>query len=435
MGTIVTHLDEGENPNHAHVTPIYQTSTFSFPDVATGAAMFKHEIPGYVYTRLGNPNTDQIAAKIAALEGLDLLCAQPGREPSEVVGGHVFSSGMAAISSAVLARVKAGDTVIAQDALYAATVTLLNDLGPRFGFNVVWLHEPKSADWQRAFEQNPKAVLAYAETPANPTMSLVDLAEVAEIAHAHGAWLMVDNTFASPYCQRPLTLGADVVVHSTTKYLSGHGLVVGGAVVSHHLDYVNGSLYTMLKVLGGSASPFDAWLANIGLKTFELRMQRHCENAMIVARMLEAHPQVAEVYYPGLESHPDHELAKKQMFAFGGMIAFELKGGLKAGETMMNRVKLATLAVSLGNVDTLIQHPASMTHASVPVAHAQSRGHHGRPGAPLGGRGERRRYPGRPRTVVGFLIRDFVKAGKAIADHAKRSCPCEEAFADEAISD
>lgn len=178
---------------------------------------------------------------------------------------------------------------------------------------------------------------------------------------------MVDNTFASPYCQRPLSLGADVVVHSTTKYLSGHGLVVGGAVVSRRLDYVNGPLYTMLKVLGGSASPFDAWLANIGLKTFELRMQRHCENALQVARMLEDHPQVAEVYFPGLESHPDHALAKKQMFHFGGMISFELKGGLKAGEAMMNRVKIATLAVSLGNVDTLIQHPASMTHASVPA--------------------------------------------------------------------
>ncbi len=374
MGTIVTHLGEGHNPNHAHVSPIYQTSTFSFPDVATGAAMFNGEMPGYVYTRLGNPNTDQIAAKIAVLEGLDLLRAQPGREPGEVVGGHVFSSGMSAISSAVLGRVKAGDTVIAQDALYAATVTLLNDLAPRFGFNVVWLHHPTTADWERAFEQNPKAVLAYAETPANPTMSLVDLVEVAKIAHGHGAWLMVDNTFASPYCQRPLTLGADVVVHSTTKYLSGHGLVVGGAVVSPHLDYVNGSLYTMLKVLGGSASPFDAWLANIGLKTFELRMQRHCESAMIVARMLEAHPQVAEVYYPGLESHPDHELAKKQMLAFSGMIAFELKGGMKAGESMMNRVQIATLAVSLGNVDTLIQHPASMTHVSVPVAMRKAAG-------------------------------------------------------------
>jgi len=298
LGTIVTHLDEGENPNHAHVTPIYQTSTFSFPDVATGAALFKGEQPGYVYTRLGNPNTDQIATKIAALEGLDLLRNQPGRKSEEVVGGFVFSSGMSAISAAVLARVKAGDTVIAQDALYAATVTLLNDLGPRFGFNVVWLHNPQSADWQRAFEQNPKAVLAYAETPANPTMSLVDLAAVAQIAHQHGAFLMVDNTFASPYCQRPLTLGADVVVHSTTKYLSRHGLVVGGAVVSNRLDYVKGSLYTMLKVLGGSASPFDAWLTNIGLKTFELRMQRHCENALVVARWLEDHPQVAEVYYP-----------------------------------------------------------------------------------------------------------------------------------------
>jgi methionine-gamma-lyase len=197
-------------------------------------------------------------------------------------------------------------------------------------------------------------------------MALVDLAGVAETAHRHKAWLMVDNTFASPYCQRPLTDGADVVLHSTTKYLSGHGLVIGGTVISRHVGWVRKELYGLLKVLGGSASPFDAWLANIGLKTFELRMQRHCENAMLVARYLENHPKVERVYYPGLESHPDHALARRQMHDYGGMIAFELKGGMRAGEALMNHVETCTLAVSLGNVDTLIQHPASMTHSAVP---------------------------------------------------------------------
>ncbi len=365
MSTLVMHTAEGDNPLHAHVTPIFQTSTFSFPDVATGAAIFKGDQPGFVYTRINNPNLDQLADKIAMLEGLDLLRAQPDKPAAEVVDGHVFSSGMAAVCSAILARVKSGDTVIAQEALYSATFGFLHDLAPRYGINVVWVNDPTPENWEAAFQQNPQAVLAYAESPANPTMGMVDLRHLSELAHRHNAWVMVDNTFATPYCQRPLTLGVDVVVHSTTKYLSGHGLIVGGAVVSSHVDYVRGPLYTMLKVLGGNPSPFDAWLTNIGLKTFEVRMERHCENTLKVAHWLEKHPKVERVFFPGLLSHPQHELAKQQMLSFGGMIAFELKGGLAAGEAMMNRVKVATLAVSLGNVDTLIQHPASMTHASM----------------------------------------------------------------------
>ena len=366
LSTLVNHVAEGHNPHHAHVTPIYQTSTFSFPDVATGASIFKGEEEGYVYTRLANPNQAQLAAKYAVLEGLDLLRSQPDRPVEDVVDAHLFATGMAAVTAAILARVKSGQTIIAQEALYSATYNFLHDLAPRYGIQVVWLSDPTRQAWEQAFAAHPDAVLAYAESPANPTMAIVDLAAVAEICHQHNAWLMVDNTFATPYCQRPLTLGVDVVVHSTTKYLSGHGLVVGGTVISRHVNWVRGELYSFLKILGGSASPFDAWLANIGLKTIELRMQRHCENAMQVARYLETHPAIAQVWYPGLESHPGHAIAKQQMHAFGGMIAFELQGGLEAGAAMMNRVQLATLAVSLGNVDTLIQHPASMTHAAMP---------------------------------------------------------------------
>ena len=208
-------------------------------------------------------------------------------------------------------------------------------------------------------------MLAYAESPSNPTMAIVDLREAARVAHEHGAWLVVDNTFASPVCQRPLTLGADIVVHSTTKYLTGHGLMIGGAVVSTQLEFMKNELNSILKNLGANVSPFEAWLANTGLKTLEIRMQRHCENAQKVAEFLEGHPAVARVWYPGLPSHPDHELAKKQMTGFGGMISFELKGGLEAGKQMMNRVQLCTLVVSLGNTDTLIQHPASMTHSTL----------------------------------------------------------------------
>lgn len=366
IGTLVNHFNEGENPYHAHVAPIFQTSTFGFPDVATGAAIFKGEDSGFTYTRIKNPNQVQLAGKIAALEGLDLLCAQPQRSPEEVVAGQVFATGMAAITTAILARVKAGDTIIAQEALYAATFTFLDQILPRYGVKVVWLRDLQPQAWEQAFEQNPNAVLAYVETPANPTMAIVDLQAVVEIAHHHNAWVMVDNTFASPYAQRPLSLGADVVLHSTTKYLSGHGTIVGGAAVSRHVDWVRGALTSLLKTLGGTAAPFDCWLTNLGLRTFELRMQRHCENAMQVAGYLEDHPKVARVFYPGLESHPDHKLAKRQMYAFGGMMSFELKGGLAAGEALLNHVKMMTLAVSLGNTDTLIQHPASMTHANVP---------------------------------------------------------------------
>lgn len=366
IGTLVNHIAEGEHPLHSHLAPIYQTSTFGFPDVATGAAIFKGEDPGYTYTRMKNPNQVFLANKIAALEGLDLLRAQPERPFEQIVAGQVFATGMAAITSAILARVSTGQTIIAQEAVYGATFTFLHDVAPRYGINVVWLHEIAVQDWVNAFKAHPDAVLAYVETPANPTMAIVDLEAVSQIAHHYGAWVYVDNTFATPYAQRPMTLGVDVVLHSTTKYLCGHGTVVGGIAVTKHPEWIHKELYSILKNLGGSASPFDCWLTSLGLRTFELRMQRHSENAMQVARYLQNHPKVETVYYPGLESHAGYDIACKQMTSFGGMIAFELKGGLAAGEAMLNHVQMMTLAVSLGNTDTLIQHPASMTHAGVP---------------------------------------------------------------------
>jgi methionine-gamma-lyase len=366
ISTLVTHVGEDDNPHHTHVSPIYQTSTFNFPDVATGAGIVARTEPGYYYTRLANPNLDQLAKKIAILEGLDLIRLQPVADPNSLVAGQVFSSGMAAITAILFSLLKAGDTVIAQEAVYSATFTFLKEIAPTLGIQVAWVCDISPDGWEAAFKNQPSAKLAYAETPANPTMTVVDLKAVAEIAHRHAAWLAVDNTFATPYCQRPLSLGADIVVHSTTKFLSGHGALTGGAVVSSHPDYIQKTLYTFVKVLGGIPSPFDSWLANLGLKTFALRIQRHCENAIEVARFLSTHPAVASVHYPGLEDDPGHEVAVRQMHAFGGMLSFELKGGLQAGIQLMERVRLATLAVSLGMVDTLIEHPASMTHGPVP---------------------------------------------------------------------
>ncbi len=370
LGTLVTHGEEGSHPMGAHNMPIFQTSTFNFTDTASGAHIVETQ-DGFYYTRLGNPNLKQFAGKIALLEGLDLLRAAQERSDAvlsleEVAAGQVFASGMAAIAASLLAKVRAGDTVIAQEALYSNTFNILHDIAPQYGIQVRWVKEQRAEEWEAAFEEHPKAVLAYLETPANPTMTVIDIQMVAEIAHQYGAWVIVDNTFATPYCQRPLTLGADIVVHSTTKFLSGHGAIIGGALVSRHPAFVHQEVRKVLVNFGGVASPFDAWLGCQGMKTFELRMQRHCENALGAARYLEAHPKVKTVYYPGLESHPGYAVAGKQMHSSGAMMSFELKGGYQAGETLMNNVQVATLAVSLGNVDTLIQHPASMTHHSVP---------------------------------------------------------------------
>ena len=371
ISTIVNHCQEGDNSHQAHVSPIFQTSTFGFPDVATGAAIFAGERPGYVYSRADNPNINQLAKKYAYLEGLDLIRQNPDADPGEVVAGRVMSSGMAAISAAVMGKLRVGDKAIVQRELYGNAYRFFNEVAPRIGIEVVWVDSMERGVWESTFDAHPDAALAYVETPANPTLSIIDLKAIADIAHAHDAWAMADNTFATPYHQRPLTLGYDVVAHSTTKYLSGHGVIIGGAVISPHVgDYMNAKedgVGLLARVMGPTVSPFDAWLANLGLKTFEVRMQRHAENAMTIARWLEGHPQVAKVYYPGLESHPGHEIAKKQMFnGYGGMISFELEKGFEAGVAVMNNVQLATLAVSLGNVDTLIEHPASMTHAGVP---------------------------------------------------------------------
>jgi methionine-gamma-lyase len=283
-------------------------------------------------------------------------------DADQIVAGQVFASGMAAISAALLGRLRAGDSLVAQQSLYGHTSALIDLLGQRLGVEVIWVTDLNAAGWEAAFRRAQRPTLAYAETPINPTLELVDLTAVAGLAHQFGAWLVVDNTFASPFCQRPLTMGADVVVHSTTKYLSGHGAVIGGAVVSRHPDFISGPVTEQAHLMGATPSPFDAWLTNLGLKTFELRLERHCANAQRLAAYLEAHPKVARVHYPGLDSHPQAEIARRQMASGGGMIAFTLAGGFSAAEALLDRLRVISLAVSLGNVDSLIEHPASMTH-------------------------------------------------------------------------
>jgi methionine-gamma-lyase len=366
MSTLVNCVGERQDPFDAHVAPIYQTSVFAFPDFASADAILSGEREGYFYTRLDNPNFRLLEDKYALLEGLDLVRAQPETQPKEIVAGKVFASGMAAVTAAIMACAQKGDTIVVQRSLYSDTYGFLDAFAPRIGIEVIWVKENSYKAWEIACTQGRGVRLVVAETPANPAMQIVDLSMLSELTHQHGCWLLVDNTFPTPYGQRPLTLGADIVVHSTTKYLSGHGVIVGGVVVSQHVDFVKNDLQLIRRRFGAVASPFDAWLANLGLRTFELRMERHCQNAMRIARYLESHPKVKIVHYPGLETHPEHSLAKRQMHAFGGMMAFELKGGFDAAKTMLESVKVATLGVSLGKVDTMIQHPAGMTHARVP---------------------------------------------------------------------
>lgn len=352
FATRAVHAGQEPDPQYGALsTPIYQTSTFVFKDVAQGAARFAGEEEGYIYTRLGNPTVTALEEKVACLEGGEAAAA--------------FGSGMAAVSATIMALVNQGEHVVHSSALYGCTFAFLHELISRFGVTATGVDTADLEAVKKAIQPNTKVV--YIESPTNPTMRVTDIQAVADIVHAHGAKVVVDNTFMTPYLQRPLEMGADVVLHSATKYINGHGDVVAGLVISDK-ETMTKIKMTTLKDIGGIMSPFDAWLILRGLKTLPLRMDRHNSNAMAIAKYLEKHPAVAKVYYPGLESFDQHELAKKQMSGFGGIMAFELKGGFEAGVRLMNGVKICHLAVSLGDIDTLIQHPASMTHSVVPEA-------------------------------------------------------------------
>lgn len=340
----------------AHVSPIYQTSTFAFKDVKEGSAAFQGENEAHIYSRLGNPTVEQLERAICDLETYDL--EQPDR-----FRGLAFGSGMAAITTGIIS-LSLGKHVVAQDALYGCTSQFLKEEAPEMGITTSFVDMSDLFLVEMQLKQHPDTALIYLESIANPTMTVSDIRSISRMAHDYGALVMVDNTFATPYHLQPLSVGADIVAHSTTKYLGGHGAVIGGALVMKKDLTEESGVLKFRKNLGGIAAPMDAFLLLNGIKTLALRMRKHAINGITVARYLETHPAVDRVWYPGLESHPQHHLACNSMKnGFGGVISFELKGGYKAGELLMNRVKLCTLAVSLGTVDTLIQHPASMTHS------------------------------------------------------------------------
>lgn len=347
--TTAAKVSNSEKTGIPLLPPIFQNSTFSFNTAEECAAAFVDEESGYVYTRWGNPTQETLELKLATLETGDAALAT--------------ASGMGAISTALLTALNDGGHVIAMETLYSATFNLLNDELTRMGVETTFVDATDPNKIERAIRPNTKVL--YLESPTNPLLKLVDLSVCAEIAKTHDIITIIDNTFATPCSQQPISLGIDVVLHSMTKYLSGNGAVIAGAIIGSK-SFIEHTRKVTLRNYGAVISPFNAWLTLIGIPTLPLRFARHCENAVEIAAFLETHPAVAWVRYPGLSSHPQHDLAKKQMHGFGGMITIELKGGRAAGEQFVNQLQICTLAVSLGDVRTLVCHPASTTHSHVP---------------------------------------------------------------------
>ena len=348
FATRAVHVGAEKNQHGTLASPIYQTSTFVFDDAEQGGRRFALEEGGYIYTRLGNPTLTTVEEKVASLEGAEACMSA--------------SSGMGAITSAVWVCVEQGDHIVAGKTLYGCTYAFFEHGLKRYGVDVTFVDMRDPENVRKAMRPNTK--LVYVETPANPNMYIADIEAIAKIAHAQeGVRVMVDNTFCTPYLCRPLEFGADIIVHSATKFLNGHGDVIAGFICGSQ-EYINQVRLVGVKDLTGSVlGPFEAFLINRGIKTLHVRMDRHCENAQKVAEFLEKHPNVESIAYPGLASFPQKALADKYMKQPGSMIAFEVKGGLEAGRKLMNSVHLATLAVSLGDTETLIEHPASMTHS------------------------------------------------------------------------
>lgn len=346
--SLLVHGTGMHDPYGAAVFPIYQTSTFRFKNAEHGAACFAGEDPGYIYTRIGNPTVTALEETLAKLEG--------------GATGIVVSSGMAAVNTVYMAFLKSGDHVVSTDAVYGPSRVVMEKYWFRYGITATYVDTSNIENIKKAIQPNTK--MLYLETPTNPTMAITDLKKASEIAHQHGIVVVVDNTFCSPVLQRPIELGADVVVHSMTKFLNGHADIVAGAIIvkTEELDKIVRPTMTML---GCNMDPTQAFMVNRGLRTLSIRVLKQQESAQILAEWLEKHPKVEWVSYPGLPSHPQYELGKEQMDGPGSLLSFGLKGGYEAGKVLMDNLKFIYLAVSLGGVESLISHPASMTHSKM----------------------------------------------------------------------
>jgi len=357
FSSAAVHAGHETDPRYAHLVPIYASSTYVYDTAEQGMRRFSGEEPGYIYSRWGNPTITEAEEKIAALEvfALDIE-----------VKGILHASGMAAIASLMLGTLKPGDKIITHYSLYGGTEELIHKVLPDLGITAIITDLRKLNEVEDIIKKDNDIKMMYLETPANPTMQCVDLEELSIIAKRHQLLVACDNTFATPYLQQPFKYDIDFVIHSTTKFLNGHGTAIGGILLGRDIELMKNKMTKTHRLLGGNANPFDTFLLINGIKTLELRMERHCHNATEVADYLLQHQQVAKVNYAGLSSHPDHYTAMKQMRHAGAMLSFELKGGLQAGIDFMNKLKMCIRTVSLGTCDTLLSHPASMTHYGVP---------------------------------------------------------------------
>jgi methionine-gamma-lyase len=348
FNTKLVHAGDFHDEFGSAVVPIYQTSTFSFKNAQHGADCFSGKDDGYIYTRIGNPTINALENKLAELEN--------------GYRGIALASGMAAVTTVYLALLQAGDHMISTGAVYGPSRGVMESHFSKFNVEYSYIDTSNLDELEAAIQPNTK--ILYLETPANPTIQLTDIKKSSEIAHKHNIIVVVDNTFSSPYLQKPLDLGADVALHSLTKFINGHADIVGGALIAKEKTIYDKLRKTMV-YFGGNMDPHQAYLVIRGVKTLSLRIEKAQESAQYVAEFLEKHPKIEWIKYPGLRSFKQYELAKEQMSGFGSMISFGLKGGFNAGKTLMDNVQLAKLAVSLGGVESLIQHPASMTHAGI----------------------------------------------------------------------
>jgi methionine-gamma-lyase len=363
ISTLTLHTANKENNNSSHTTPIYATSTFTFDTAEEGMERFKGSDKTKLYTRWGNPT---FAAAEQTLEALEAhgLTNEKG-EPLQLKA-LLHSSGQAAMSTLFLSNLSAGDTLISHFSLYGGTQELMQKLLTESGIKTILIDVRDSTLLKQTIEANKNVKLIHLETPANPTLQCVDIESICKIAHAHGVKVSVDNTVATPYLQQPFALGADYVFHSATKFLNGHGSALNGVLLGKDLEFMNTKVWKWHVLLGGNSNAFDAYLLIQGMKTLEIRMERHCSNAAKVAQFLDKHAAIEKVNYTGLKSHPNHAIASKQMKQHAPLISFELKGGIEAGKKFLDALEVCTRAVSLGTVDTLVSHPASMTHFGIP---------------------------------------------------------------------
>jgi len=356
-GSVAVHAGHKQDPLYAHLVPIYASSTYVFDDAEQGMRRFSGKEEGYIYSRWGNPTTTEAEEKIAALETFGL---------NMEAKGILHASGMAAITTLMLGNLKPGDKIITHYSLYGGTEELVSRILPSFGIISIITDMRDLQKTEDILKADSSIKMMYLETPANPTIQCVDIEALGKLSKKYNLITACDNTFATPYLQQPFHYGVDYIVHSTTKFLNGHGTAIGGILLGKDIELMKTKISKVHRTLGGNSNAFDAFLLTQGLKTLEVRMERHCNNAMKVAEFLNTHPSIANVNYTGLASHPDHDIAMKQMRHPGAMLSFELKEGLQGGIDFMNKLKMCVRSVSLGTCDSLLSHPASMTHYSVP---------------------------------------------------------------------